>query len=152
MLVETALPRRLYLPAEDVDTTTSFGLTNFFTSSWSGVSFGGLKVAATTQTGPHGTFEATPHDTIHVDIGGYMLKPQTAARDPIFYLHHCNIDRLWKRWLQQGGGRANPTSDSLWMWSYFKFYDETKKLVQTAANYVLNTKTQLGYVYDDDPV
>jgi tyrosinase len=139
------------LPPEDVDMTQSFGLTNFFTTSWSGVSFGGLKVSSTTQMGPHGTFESEPHDTIHVDIGGYMQKPQTAARDPIFYLHHCNIDRLWKRWLDQGGGRANPTGDSFWMWSNFPFYNDQGKKVQTSAYYILNTKTQLHYVYDDDP-
>jgi tyrosinase len=140
------------LPPEDVDITKAFAFTNFFTTAWSGTSFGGLKVNAPTQTGPHGGLESTPHDVIHVDVGGYMQKPQTAARDPVFWLHHCNLDRLWKRWLAQGGGRANPTGDSLWMWSYFKFYNENKTLVQTAANYVLNTKTQLGYVYDDDPV
>jgi len=30
----------------------------------------------------------------------------TAAQDPIFYLHHSNIDRWWNLWLKQGGGRT----------------------------------------------
>jgi tyrosinase len=32
----------------------------------------------------------------------------TAARDPIFWLHHANIDRLWEAWLALED-HANPT-------------------------------------------
>ena len=42
-----------------------------------------------------------------------MGDPLTAAQDPIFWLHHANIDRLWNHWLQQGGGRADPTDSAL---------------------------------------
>jgi tyrosinase len=40
------------------------------------------------------------HDTIHVDVGGYghMGDPTVAAFDPIFWLHHCNVDRLLALW------------------------------------------------------
>ncbi|KAJ3032121.1 UNVERIFIED_CONTAM: hypothetical protein HDU68_004431 [Siphonaria sp. JEL0065] len=37
------------------------------------------------------------HDQIHVIIagnGGHMGSPDVAAYDPIFYFHHCNVDRL----------------------------------------------------------
>jgi hypothetical protein len=44
-----------------------------------------------------------------------MVRPETAAQDPIFWLHHANIDRLWERWLQLGGGRANPVNFSPWI-------------------------------------
>lgn len=33
---------------------------------------------------------------------------ETAAQDPVSWLHPTNIDRLWEGWLKQGGGRANP--------------------------------------------
>ncbi|KAK7032422.1 hypothetical protein VNI00_013170 [Paramarasmius palmivorus] len=40
------------------------------------------------------------HDTIHVFIGGngHMSHPDYAGFDPIFYLHHCNVDRLLALW------------------------------------------------------
>ncbi|KAF8903867.1 tyrosinase [Gymnopilus junonius] len=40
------------------------------------------------------------HDGIHVDVGGngQMADPAVAAFDPIFFLHHCNVDRLLSLW------------------------------------------------------
>ncbi|KAJ8463611.1 hypothetical protein ONZ45_g17515 [Pleurotus djamor] len=40
------------------------------------------------------------HDSLHVNIGGsgHMSSVPHAAHDPIFYLHHCNIDRLLALW------------------------------------------------------
>ncbi|KAI9878571.1 MAG: hypothetical protein M1830_000528 [Pleopsidium flavum] len=34
------------------------------------------------------------HNAIHVDVGGNMVSVPIAAFDPIFWLHHCNVDRL----------------------------------------------------------
>jgi polyphenol oxidase len=57
----------------------------------------------------------------------------TAGKDPLFYAHHLNIDRLWWLWLQlpaavNGNERANPTSTD-WLNSQFAFYDENAQLV-----------------------
>ena len=38
------------------------------------------------------------HGSVHVRTGGDMGDVPTAAYDPIFYLHHANIDRLWADW------------------------------------------------------
>jgi Common central domain of tyrosinase len=38
------------------------------------------------------------HGSVHVRVGGDMGAVPTASYDPIFYLHHANIDRLWARW------------------------------------------------------
>jgi tyrosinase len=43
------------------------------------------------------------HSDIHMGIGGNMGAVPTAARDPIFWLHHCNIDRLLAAWVNHGG-------------------------------------------------
>jgi len=37
------------------------------------------------------------HNRVHVWIGGDML-PGTSPNDPLFYLNHCNVDRLWSQW------------------------------------------------------
>ena len=106
--------------------------------------------------GPTGfTFqlEQQPHNLMHVEVGGegWMSDPRMAARDPIFWLHHANIDRLWKRWIQLEGGRTNPTADPTWMNSKFAFYDEEKRRVEMTGAQVLETVPQLDYRYDDDP-
>jgi len=79
-----------------------------------------------------------------------MGDPHTAAQDPIFWLHHANIDRLWNHWLQQGQGRADPT-DSAWLNTTFTFYDEAGHAVYLTGAEVVDTVGQLNYRYDDDP-
>ena len=41
-----------------------------------------------------GMLEATPHNTVHNTIAGDMAT-MLSPRDPIFFLHHANIDRIW---------------------------------------------------------
>jgi len=43
--------------------------------------------------------EGSPHGFVHSQIGGNMGFVPTAARDPVFWLHHCNIDRMWEAWI-----------------------------------------------------
>jgi hypothetical protein len=81
---------------------------------------------------------------------GFMIDPNCAALDPIFWLHHSNIDRLWNVWLASGGGRVNPP-DASWRNAPFVFYDETGAEVTMTAEQVLHSANQLGYVYDDLP-
>lgn len=59
--------------------------------------------------------ESAPHNPVHNLIGNQMATLQSPM-DPIFYLHHANIDRLWHAWsLPSGKGTpytANPYSSS----------------------------------------
>lgn len=142
------------LPTIDVSVATPFSFTNF-TSPTGGLSFGGRTVSNVVHFGAqHGQFESSPHDVIHDDIGdgGWMSDPDQAARDPVFYVHHCNIDRLWKHWLAQGGGRTNPTGNPTWMNQKFRFFDhDADAVVDVAIKDFIDTVTQLHYRYDDDP-
>jgi tyrosinase len=61
-------------------------------------------------TGVKGPFESGPHDHVHTTVLGDMLQLWSPL-DPIFWLHHCNIDRIWDHW--NNLGRAN-SSDPLW--------------------------------------
>ena len=38
------------------------------------------------------------HDNVHNWVGGEMSNPAWAAYDPIFWSHHCMIDRVWYLW------------------------------------------------------
>lgn len=42
--------------------------------------------------------EGNPHGTTHTSFSGWVSGINTAARDPLFFLLHCNVDRLWAKW------------------------------------------------------
>lgn len=88
-----------------------------------------------------------PHGSVHTTINGNMYSPTTAAQDPVFWLHHCNIDRLWEVWKRKCEGRANPT-DAPWLTKTYTFFDETGTAVSMNGSQVINTASQLNYKYD----
>lgn len=47
------------------------------------------------------------HNTVHVVVGGTMGAIATAPADPIFWMHHAEIDRIWNKWQQDNQGE-NP--------------------------------------------
>jgi hypothetical protein len=57
------------------------------------------------------------HNGMHGWIGGgttalntgHMSSPAVSPFDPFFYLHHCNIDRLWAMWQMDGHQTDYPT-------------------------------------------
>ena len=79
--------------------------------------------------------EGDPHGLAHTSFTGFIRDPQTAARDPLFFLLHCNVDRLWAKWQwlrdrfdvtqgtsypPQGAGAApvgHNLEDTLWPWN-----------------------------------
>jgi hypothetical protein len=50
------------------------------------------------------------HNGLHGYIGGHMSSPAVSPFDPIFYLHHCNIDRLWTMWQLDGHATLYPAA------------------------------------------
>jgi tyrosinase len=79
------------------------------------------------------TLEGNPHGTAHTSFGGSISSIGTAARDPLFFLLHCNVDRLWAKWQRQLGRfdpaqaasyQSSPPSpighnlpDTMWPWN-----------------------------------
>jgi tyrosinase len=103
----------------------------------------------------NGRLENLPHNVIHDDVGGLMGDPRTAALDPIFWLHHANIDRLWDEWIRQGGAFTNP-QEAAWLTDLsFVLHDATGAVVSFTPSQMLDTTQVLtGYQYDryDDPI
>ena len=80
--------------------------------------------------------QGNPHGSAHVEyFSGSISSIPTAAKDPLFFLLHCNVDRLWAKWQSQRGrykssdasaydAGPSPTSllkghnlgDTLWPW------------------------------------
>lgn len=97
-----------------------------------------------------GRVEQTPHNDVHVVIGGgggWMGNPDTAAQDPIFWLHHANIDRIWAEWSVQG---EDPT-DGAWRDQRFEFFDADGQKVSKSCGEAVDTVQDLGYTYDVIP-
>ncbi|XP_061375585.1 polyphenol oxidase, chloroplastic-like [Gastrolobium bilobum] len=101
-----------------------------------------------------GSVENIPHGPVHTwtgdntqpnaeDMGNFY----SAGRDPIFFAHHSNVDRMWTIWKTLGGKR-NDIADPDWLESGFIFYDENKNLVRVKVKDCLDT-TKLGYVYQN---
>jgi tyrosinase len=79
------------------------------------------------------TLEGNPHGLAHTSFGGSISSIPTAAKDPLFFLLHCNVDRLWAKWQRQNGrfdpaqaasydsNVGNPIghnlSDTMWPWN-----------------------------------
>ncbi|KAG5760857.1 hypothetical protein H9Q72_011036 [Fusarium xylarioides] len=50
--------------------------------------------------------ENGPHGAIHQAVGGDLI-PSTSPNDPLFMLHHAQIDRLWWMWQQKSPKQRN---------------------------------------------
>lgn len=77
--------------------------------------------------------EGNPHGQAHVSFGGSISQIPTAAKDPLFFLLHCNVDRLWAKWQRLNGrfdqalaasydsNPGNPIGhnlpDTMWPWN-----------------------------------
>ncbi|KAF8766195.1 hypothetical protein HU200_007701 [Digitaria exilis] len=108
-----------------------------------------------------GTVEWAPHNTMHTwtgdnsrpnaeNMGAYY----SAGRDPLFYPHHGNIDRLWETWRNDIVGpdgsrrRHADFTDPDWLDSSFLLYDEEARLVRITVRDVLDAD-KLRYTYGD---
>lgn len=66
-------------------------------SSRSFVGFGGQLAGQHSERGGPDLLEAVPHNYVHIGIAGMMFNNLSPV-DPLFYLHHCNVDRIWEVW------------------------------------------------------
>lgn len=87
------------------------------------------------------TMEIDPHGMAHVSFTGQISNIGTSPADPLFFMLHCNVDRLWAKWQwvnnhfdelnnntypnigngnpSRGGenGIGNFTKDTMWPWN-----------------------------------
>ena len=105
-----------------------------------------------------GLLEAVPHGLVHSLVGndydgntvvnpGWMGSFYTAGLDPIFWLHHANLDRLWQVWLELDDSHRNPTDDSAFLDTEFTFPHPTEGTVTWKIGDALDTGF-FGYEYE----
>lgn len=119
----------------ELSTTLGLSVANAFTSM----------NYMTAQSGING-----PHGSVHGAVGGNMQSVRTAAHDPIFWLHHSNVDRQWNLWLAQGG-RSSPVGNDIWRNTEYTFFDECCEAVTMKGCDVVRAARQLGYAYEEEP-
>ncbi|KAJ3165669.1 hypothetical protein HDU88_003862 [Geranomyces variabilis] len=56
-------------------------------------------------------FESQPHNAVHSSIGGDMFVVTISPNDPLFYLHHANVDRMWSIWQRNNPSLALTYND-----------------------------------------
>lgn len=116
-----------------------------------------------------GLLECYPHDQIHRAVGGMVIAPDpiqpgcegtvgamayppTAGFDPIFCVHHANIDRIWANWScmpGKGWGKLPPKS---WFDEKPWFFFETDGNIVNEPRKKYFDHRALGVrFYDEDP-
>ncbi|XP_074365416.1 polyphenol oxidase, chloroplastic-like [Apium graveolens] len=120
--------------------------------------FGGAYRGGEPQVKAAGALENQPHTQLHIwtgdpeqKYGEDMGRFFSAGRDPLFYSHHANVDRMWNIWKTLPGKNRKDIEDPDWLDSAFLFYDENEKLVRVKIRDCVDTK-KMGYVYQDVPL
>jgi tyrosinase len=95
------------------------------------------------------------HNRVHVWVGGTM-ELSTSPNDPVFFLNHCNVDRLWALWQDIRFNRDYPDDGSIIDKNWYKIdglnlndkmYPWQKDPHSKTIGDVLDYR-QLGYIYD----
>lgn len=114
--------------------------------------------------GEAGLLESTPHNKVHDVIGGHavdaagnrvsglLATTATAGLDPLFWLHHANIDRVWQVWRQRDPAHNHDPDDARWLDGpadrrFAVFGADGHDLPCTARD--MTSLAALGYDYDD---
>jgi len=131
-LANSGLPIQKYQAGDPMDITDAMSKTSYSTVD--------------TVQGFCRAIDSGIHGRIHVLVGtskGMGAVPY-AARDPLFWVHHSNIDRMWASWNNNGG--INP-STATWASHSFVFADVNGVRVKKPLSSVFDMST-LGYGYD----
>jgi hypothetical protein len=125
-------------------------LTVYDTSPWRTSSTGSFRNRLEGWLSLAGENNSQMHNRIHIWVGGDM-GPGTSPNDPVFFLHHCNVDRIWALWqtahpaaayLPASGGPAGHNLN-----------DALQQLTTAGATPAgsLDYRRTMGFIYDTDP-
>ena len=95
-----------------------------------------------------------PHGSIHFGMGGDMACLETAGYDPIFFLHHGNVDYLWAFWQEVAriNGNSNPTiprfDQPLEPYSNKVYNDNDRTFQKSRPQDTLDYRNNFCYQYD----
>jgi tyrosinase len=98
------------------------------------------------------------HNIVHLWVGGVWqdsvggtMTLNTSPNDPVFFIHHANIDRMWAAWEerhpgsyqpQSGGPQGHNLHDDMWPWTLYTMKISPDSMLTTKKN---------GYIYSAMP-
>lgn len=105
------------------------------------------------------TLQGQPHGAMHCAVGSGCVMPDIglvpiAGADPVFYMHHANIDRLWQCWMvRKANGqkidlawaKANLGMPDAWYEQAYTFIDENGKPVNVKVADVFSEQYTPSY-------
>ncbi|KAL7129322.1 hypothetical protein ABFS83_13G059000 [Erythranthe nasuta] len=105
-----------------------------------------------------GSSERGSHTSIHAWVGDFKDQPSgedmgnfySAGRDPLFYCHHANVDRMWTLWqyfLPSNKVPDKRITDTDFLNTAFLFYDENAQLVRVTVKDCLDN-LRMGYDFE----
>lgn len=101
----TVLPT-VHTPTRTINVIRGSGSSSGLASIVSGVPSAMAKTSYDTFTSPINGI----HGSVHIWVGGTMSDASISPADPVFWLHHANLDRLWWVWYNSAAGNhQNPT-------------------------------------------
>lgn len=98
----------------------------------------------------YGPLEGNPHNTVHGFVGGIMGSFHS-PRDPVFWMHHNMIERVWWEW-NVVRGHAN-TNDAAWNnFSLAGMFVDGNGVAVSPTVGILNLAPLLSYQFDASSV
>jgi len=169
------IPLMFRTPATNDNTLYRSGRRASFNDGSSSLSAADVSLSRAFEPNDYWSFQRAldgqPHGAVHIAIGGrgsrgctsaedccntgLMACFETAARDPIFWSHHSQIDRIWQLWLNSDDKRSSPTDrisarDRDWLDREFIFFDEYGNKVPMSGAEIVETAAQLNYRYENE--
>jgi tyrosinase len=122
----------------------SMFITNFDSPPWKFVSRGFRRI-----------IEINFHNLVHRWVNGTMVT-MASPNDPVFWLHHANIDRLWAEWQRNNPevgwylpARGAPLGHNLYDTMIFDHMDRNLGFTPLKPADVINTM-KLNYTYESE--
>jgi hypothetical protein len=105
-------------------------------------------VGTPAQGGYSGSAEWSGHNMIHGFVGGDMGRLDRAPNDPLFWMHHCNIDRIWTQWHAKNSDGLYPKP---WRDEQFSGFIDTRGRLAPTVDAASTMRTaSFGYDYPFD--
>jgi hypothetical protein len=109
------------------------------TAAWSGTNSGPFKIAPAANAIGQGSYkdmrpilEFPIHNAIHRWAGGVNDNMQRTVIDPLFFLYHCNHDRIWAKWQADKPAHRGFATDVAYTPKAGTAFDPTKPLSRMA--------------------
>jgi tyrosinase len=90
------------------------------------------------------SMEDAPHNPVHDIIGSWMTTMESPV-DPLFWLHHSNVDRLWVAWVAARAGRTMPAKTNSYWGGSFRYGS-----LSISRRLTYDTRSSLNYYYQTE--